>query len=49
MINNLQALRQELCDEINKTPYGNERGRIKDQVITAIDNLIEKLQELNNE
>lgn len=48
IINKLQALRQELCDESNKTPYGNERGRANDRAITATDNLIESLGELEN-
>ena len=48
IINHLQALRQELCDEINAEPQGNERGRANDRAITAIDNLIEALEELNN-
>lgn len=46
IINQLEALRQELCDEINTTPYGNERGKTKDRAITAIDNLISVLAEL---
>jgi len=48
IINQLQALRQELCDNAKELPYGNERGRAKDKAITAIDNLIEALEELNN-
>jgi hypothetical protein len=48
IINQLQALRQELCEQTNKQPYGNERGRERDRAITAIDNLIEALERLNN-
>jgi hypothetical protein len=48
IINHLQALRQELCDEANKQPYGNKRGSANDRAITAIDNLIEALETLNN-
>ncbi len=43
----LDALRQELCDEINATPYGNERGRAKDRAVTAIDNCIAALREVD--
>lgn len=45
--NQLEDLRQKLCDEINETPHGNERGRAKDQVITAIDNLMKALEKLD--
>lgn len=48
-INHLQALRQELCDIINKNPNGNERGRAIDRAITAIDNLIKALDEVDLE
>ena len=44
----LEALRQELCDIANKTPYGNERGRANDRAITAIDNLLIALKEIKS-
>lgn len=47
-INHLQALRQELCDEMNARPQCNERGRARDRAIIAIDKCIEALEELNN-
>lgn len=47
-INHLQALRQELCDIINKDSQNNKRGQAVDRAITAIDNCIEALEELNN-
>lgn len=47
-INHLQALRQELSDKLNTLTYGDKRGRATDKAITAIDNLIIALEELNN-
>lgn len=47
-INHLQALRQELCDQINADGTNNKRGQANDRAITAIDNLIIALEELNN-
>jgi len=49
IINNLQALRQELCDIQNNTELGESerrRGNAVDRAITATDNLIEALTEL---
>jgi len=49
IISKLQALRQELCDIQNNTELGESerrRGNAVDRAITATDNLIEALTEL---
>lgn len=46
--NTLEAYRQELCDEINADPsvYGNKRCQAIDRVISAIDNLLQAMEDL---
>lgn len=49
IINRLEALRQELCDIINGDGTNNKRGQVNDRAITAIDNLLLALEDLENE
>lgn len=49
IINRLQALRQEFCEIINKDPQNNKRGQVLDRAITAIDNLILALEDIEKQ
>jgi hypothetical protein len=40
---------QELSDKENEDPENNKRGQANDRAITAIENCIEALEELNNQ
>ncbi len=43
VIGDLERTRQELCDVINKNPYGNKRGQKADRIIDKIDWLLKEI------